>query len=557
MVDYIIIGAGTAGCILAHRLSENGKYSVLLLESGPSDWYPWIHIPIGYAKTMFNPKYNWAFYTEPEPEMNNRRLYWPRGRVLGGSSSINGLIYVRGQPEDYDAWAAAGNRGWGWKDVLPLFRKLEANDRGESEYHGVNGPLACSDIRERHELMEAIIAGANELGVPTNDDFNGACQEGVGYYQLFTRDGWRCSTAHGYLRGARRRPNLSVETHAHVSQILFEGRRAVGVRYTRKGRPLEARAAREVILCAGAVQSPQILELSGVGQARLLQQHGIPVVADLPGVGENLQDHLQFRLMYRCKKPITTNDDLNSWWRTLGIGWKWLVHRSGPMAVGINHGGLFTKVLPESRTPDIQFHFSTLSAESPAAKPHDFSGFTFSVCQLRPSSRGSVHIKSAAARDAPAIRPNYLTTELDWRCALAGVRYARKLAHTRSMAPYTLSEYRPGPQAVSDEDLMEFCRNYGTTIFHPAGTCKMGSDAMAVVDSELRVRGVANLRVVDCSVMPTLVSGNTNAPVAMIAEKAALLILGSAGQAAAELIAPADRASARQPRPSRAEVAGS
>lgn len=537
--DYIIIGAGTAGCVLANRLTESGRYSVLLLESGPADRYPWIHIPIGYAKTMFHPKYNWGFYTEPDPGMNNRRVYWPRGRVLGGSSSINGLIYIRGQAEDYEAWAAAGNRGWGWKDVLPLFRKLEANERGESEYHGASGLLACSDIKERHELMEAIIRGANELGVPANEDFNGASQEGVGYFQLFTRRGWRCSTAKGYLRAARRRANLTVETNAHVSQILFEGSRAVGVRYAQNGMRAEAGAAREVILAAGAVQSPQILELSGVGQARLLRERGVPVIADVPGVGENLQDHLQFRLMFRCKKPITTNDELASFWRRLGIGWKWMVHRAGPMAVGINHGGLFTRVLPESRTPDIQFHFAALSAEHPAAKTHPFSGFTFSVCQLRPTSRGSIHIKSAGPLEAPAIRPNYLSTDLDRGCALASVRYARRLAGTRAMADYTLSEYRPGSQAASDEELMEFCRNYGTTIFHPAGTCKMGSDPLAVVDDQLRVRSVSNLRVIDCSIMPTLISGNTNAAVAMIAEKGSMLILEAAGGDAVMELGPA------------------
>lgn len=528
--DYIVVGGGTAGCVLASRLTENGKHSVLLLESGPRDWYPWIHIPIGYAKTMFNPKYNWGFETQPEPQLNERRLYWPRGRVLGGSSSINGLVYIRGQAEDYDAWKAAGNSGWGWNDVLPYFRKLERNERGESEYHGGSGPLSCSDIHERPELMEAIIRAGNELGVPTTDDFNGAAQEGVGYYQLFTRNGWRCSTAVGYLRTARHREHLTIQTNAHATRIVFEGTRARGVRYEHDGVTVEALAGREVILSAGAVQSPQLLELSGVGQSKRLQELGIRTVVDAPGVGENLQDHLQFRLMYKCKKPITTNDDLASFWRRIGIGMKWIFQRSGPMCVGINHCGLFTKVLPESATPDIQFHFAGLSAESAAGKPHDFSGFTFSVCQLRPTSRGSIHIDSLDSRAAPAIRANYLTTDLDQRCSLEGVRFARKLANTRAMQPYTLSEYRPGPGASSDKDLLDFCRQYGATIFHPAGTCKMGSDPMAVVDTRLRVRGAQGLRVVDCSIMPTINSGNTNAPVAMIAEKASDMILEDANE---------------------------
>ncbi len=527
-VDYVIIGAGTAGCVLANRLTEDGKYTVLLLEAGPSDNYPWIHIPIGYAKTMFNPKYNWMFNTEPEAQMNGRKIYWPRGKVLGGSSSINGLVYIRGQAEDYDHWAALGNTGWSFNEVLPYFKKLEFNERGESKYHGGSGPIACSDIHERHELMDAIICAGNELGVPTTDDFNGGSQEGVGYFQLFTRRGWRCSTAKGYLGPARTRANLAVETNALVTQIVFDGKRAAGVKFSQRGRLFEVKAAREVLLCAGAVQSPQLLELSGIGAASVLRQHGIPVVANLPGVGENLQDHLQFRLIYKCKKPITTNDALNSIWGKIGIGLKWLKNRSGPMGIGINHGGMFAHALPDAKTPDIQFHFAALSAEMAAGKSHPWSGFTFSVCQLRPTSRGSVHIKSKDPLVPPSIRPNYLATVEDQRCALAAVRYARTLANTNAMRAYTESEYRPGPQATSDEDLLAFCQNYGATIFHPSSTCKMGSDDMAVVDARLRVRGVNNLRVVDCSIMPTLVSGNTNAPVVMIAEKASDMILEDA-----------------------------
>jgi choline dehydrogenase len=508
--DWVIVGAGSAGCVLANRLSADPRHRVLLLEAGPRDRSIWIHLPIGYGKTMFHPVYNWGFYTEPEPHMNGRRIYWPRGRGLGGSSSINGLIVVHGQPQDYDAWAAQGNAGWGWKDVEPYFRRSR---------------MSVSEIGEQHELMEAIIGAANELGVARTADFNGLNQEGVGYYRLFTRKGWRSSSATAYLRPAERRTNLRVETGAHVTQILFEGSRAVGVRYRKGPKEFEARAA-EVILSAGAIQSPQLLQLSGIGPGELLRSFGIPVVADLPGVGENLQDHLQLRVMYKCTKPITTNDDLASLWGKLRIGARWLFFRKGPLAIGINQGGLFTRVLPGSKTPDVQFHFATLSAELAGARPHPWPGFTLSVCQLRPESRGTVRIRSTDPFQAPAMQPNYLAAELDRRCAVAGIRLARRLAATNSLKPYVAEEYRPGPDAKTDDDLLEFARTYGATIFHPSGTCKMGSDAMAVVDERLRVRGIGGLRVVDCSIMPTLVSGNTHAPAVMIAEKASDLILG-------------------------------
>jgi choline dehydrogenase len=519
--DYVVVGGGTAGCVLANRLTASGAHRVLVLEAGPKDDYLWIHIPIGYAKTMFHPQYNWGFYTEPEPSMHGREIYWPRGRGLGGSSSINGLIYVRGQPQDYDRWAAAGNTGWGWRDVLPYFIRSESNSRGASAVHGADGPLACSDIGAKHELVEAIIAGANTLGVARTDDFNGGVQEGVGYYQLFTRNGWRCSTAVGYLKPVRARANLRVETGAQATRVLFDGTRATGVEYRQRGELRIAHAAREVILAAGALQSPQLLQLSGIGDPALLQAFGIPVVHALRGVGENLQDHLQLRLLYRCTRAITTNDDLNSWWRSAKIGLQWLATRSGPLAVGINQGGLFTRVLPESATPDVQFHFGTLSAELAGGRPHPFPGFTFSVCQLRPTSRGHVRIKSADPFAAPAMQPNYLTTADDQRCAIAAVRYARTLAATAPMRAYVAEEVRPGPAMDSADDhaVLEFCRDYGATIFHPSGTCKMGGadDAAAVVDARLRVHGVAGLRVVDCSIMPTHVSANTNAPVVMIA----------------------------------------
>jgi choline dehydrogenase len=524
--DYVIVGGGTAGCVLANRLSADGTKRVLLLEAGPHDRYLWIHVPIGYAKTMFHPVYNWGYYTDPDPGMHDRRIYWPRGRGLGGSSSINGLVYVRGQPEDYDAWAASGNRGWGWRDVLPYFIRSEGNQRGASATHGADGPLACSDIGERHELIEAIIAGAGQLGVPRTDDFNGGVQEGAGYYQLFTKNGLRCSTAVGYLRPARGRRNLAVRTDAQATRVVCAGRRATGVVYRHGGTLHTATATGEVVLAAGALQSPQLLQLSGIGAPDLLTRFGIPVVHPLAGVGENLQDHLQLRLLYRCTKPITTNDDLNSWWRSLGIGLKFILTRRGPLAVGINQGGLFTRVMPDAASPDIQFHFATLSADMAGAKPHPFPGFTFSVCQLRPTSRGHVRIAAADPFAAPSMQPHYLSTPADRACAIAAVRFARELTATSAMRPYVAEELRPGPVAQSDDEILEFARQYGATIFHPSGTCKMGpaSDPLAVVDERLRVHGIAGLRVVDCSIMPTLVSGNTNAPVVMIAEKASDLI---------------------------------
>ncbi len=523
--DYVIVGGGTAGCVLANRLSASGRHRVLLLEAGPVDRSIWIHLPIGYAKTMFHPLYNWGFETAPEPNMNGRRMYWPRGRGLGGSSSINGLIYIRGQAEDYDRWRDAGNPGWGWKDVLPYFRRLESNTRGASEWHGATGPQSCSDIGRPHELMEAIIRGAQELGVPRNDDFNGAAQEGVGYYQLFTRRGWRCSSATAYLRPARGRPNLEVRTGAQATRIVFDGSRASGVEYRRGGRMERVDAAREVIVAAGAVQSPQLLQLSGIGPAQALSTFGIPVVADSPGVGANLQDHLQIRLIYKVAKPITTNDELRSLFGRARIGLEWLLFRRGPIAVGINQGGLFTRVLPGARTPDIQFHFGTVSAEVAGGAPHPWSGCTFSVCQLRPESRGSIGLASNDPFAAPVIHANYLAAELDRRCAVESLKFARRLASTRALAPYLVEEYRPGARIASDDELLGFTRQYGQTIFHPVGTCRMGDDADAVVDPQLRVRGVRGLRVADCSIMPTLVSGNTAAAALMIAEKASDLVL--------------------------------
>jgi choline dehydrogenase len=525
--DYVIVGGGTAGCVLANRLSVDESATVLLLEAGPRDRYPWIHIPIGYAKTMFHPTVNWRFYTEPEPQMNGRKVYWPRGRTLGGSSSINGLIYIRGQREDYDHWAALGNSGWSYDDVLPYFRKLEHNARGADAYHGDDGPLWASDIEIRHPLIDAFIDGATELGIAPNRDFNGATQEGAGYYQLTTRHGFRCSAATAYLRPARRRANLDVQTDAHATRVAFDGRRARGVVYRRGGREVIATARREVILAAGAIQSPQLLQLSGIGPPDLLRRFGIDVVQPLPGVGENLQDHLQARVIFRCAQPVTTNDALRTWHGKLGIGLDYLLHRRGPMAIGINQGGLFARALPASLRPDVQFHFATLSSDMAGSKVHTFSGFTMSVCQLRPDARGFVRIASNDPLAAPMMQANYLSTEHDRSTLIAGLRLARKLAATRAMAPFVAREYRPGSDVTTDNELLEFAKNTGGTIFHPSGTTKMGpaSDPYAVVDATLRVHGIAALRVVDCGIMPTLVSGNTNAPVVMIAEKAADMII--------------------------------
>ncbi len=524
--DYVVVGAGSAGCVLANRLTEGGDRSVLLIEAGPPDRNLWIHIPIGYGKTMYDSTVNWRFYTEPEPQLKDRKLYWPRGRTLGGSSSINGLVFIRGQAEDYDAWAKLGNSGWSFKDVLPYFIKSETNQRGANALRGDKGPLYVSDIGEKHPLVEAFIAASAELGIPRNDDFNGPTQEGAGYYQLTTRNGMRGSTAKTYLRLARGRSNLCVETEAQATRVLFEGNRAVGVAYRQGGKEITVRARREVLLCAGAIQSPQLLQLSGVGPIDLLQQHRIPVVAESPGVGENLQDHLQVRLIYKCSQPITTNDDLRTLWGRLRIGLRWLLQRKGPLAIGIQLGGMFTRALPGAATPDIQFHFGTISADLVAGKPHDFPGFTVSMCQLRPTSRGTVRIKSNDVAVAPAIQPNYLSSRYDCDVMVAGTKLTRRLMETNAMRPYIVEEYKPGKSMRSDADVLEFVRQEGVTIFHPVGTCSMGPGPSDVVDERLRVYGTAGLRVVDASIMPLLVSGNTNAGAIMIGEKAADMIRG-------------------------------
>ena len=524
--DYIIIGAGSAGCVLANRLSANPKHSVCLIEAGPPDYSPWIHLPIGYGKTMWDPSVNWKFHTEPDPEMNNRPIYWPRGKCLGGSSSINGLIFIRGQKEDYDHWHDLGNDGWSWDEVLPYFKKAEGNDRLGEPLHSQIGPLRASSIKKTHPLVEAFIKSANQLGVPTTDDFNNLQQEGVGYYQLSTHNGLRCSAAKAYLKPIKSRQNLRIITNAQVSKILFKDQQAVGIEYIQRGSKHQITSQKEIILSAGALQSPQLLQLSGIGPASLLQKFGIPIVHDSPGVGKNLQDHLQYRLIYELNQNISTNVELSSLMGRIKIGLDWLLFRSGPLSIGINQGGLFTKVMPQSKTPDIQFHLATLSADMAGGKVHPFPGFTMSVCQLRPESRGYVEIVSPDPLIPPKMVANYLTTEHDRATSIAAVKFARKIAQTNPLQGLIRREIKP-ERAESDEDLLEFCRNNGATIFHPTGTCQMGPSQQkdAVLDCELRVRGVGGLRVVDCSAMPTLPSGNTNWPAVMMGERAADLIL--------------------------------
>jgi choline dehydrogenase-like flavoprotein len=526
--DYIVVGAGSAGCVLANRLTASGRHRVLLLEAGPADRNPWIHIPIGYAKLFSNPKVNWLYQSEPEPELNNRRIIQPRGKVLGGSSSINGLVYIRGQKEDFDLWRQLGNVGWNWDDVLPYFKKAESQQRGADDYHGAGGPLSVSDQTETHELCEAFIKAGQQVGIPRNDDFNGASQEGIGYFQTTARKGLRCSTAVGYLRPARKRPNLTIVTNALTTRILFEGDVATGIAFTRNGEAMVARAGGEIIVAAGAINSPQLLQLSGVGPAPLLRGFGIEMVRDMPGVGVNLQDHFQTRMVFRCTKKITLNDIVASPLRKAGIGLKYALRRSGPLTISAGYVGAFLRTDPRLATPDVQVHFLNFSTNKMGEALHPFSGFSASICQLRPESRGSITIKTRDPSDAPAIRVNYLSAETDRKTMVAGMRMLRQVSQAPAMAPYIESEVEPGLQCQSDADWIAFCRERGSTIYHPTCTCKMGDDTMAVVDARLRVHGLKRLRVVDGSIMPNVVSGNTNAAIVMIAEKGAEMILQDA-----------------------------
>lgn len=528
--DYIVIGAGSAGCVLANRLSASGRHSVLLLEAGPRDRNIWIHIPLGYAKLFTNPKVNWLYKTEPEPELNDRQIIQPRGKVLGGSSSINGLLYIRGQAQDFDHWRQLGNAGWGFDDVLPYFRKAEDQERGADEMHGAGGPLAVSDVSEPHPLCEAFIDAAEQAGFPRTEDFNGPSQEGAGYFQLTARNGRRISTAAGYLRQARKRPNLTVATGALASRILFAGRRATGVEYRQGDGVHSAQANVEVIVAGGAFNSPQLLQLSGVGPAEHLRSLGIPVIADMPGVGADLQDHYQVRMQYRCTEPITMNDVVNSWHRRIGAGLRYILSRKGMLTIGAGYAGAFLRTRPELETPDVQIHFIIFSAETTGANLHPFPGFIASVCQLRPESRGFVRIKSSDPAMPPAIQPHYLSSRFDRDTTLDGMKLLRKIMGRPAMQHYIAEERAPGAACTSDADLLAYARATGTTVFHPTSTCRMGSDPAAVVDERLRVHGLSGLRVIDASVMPTLVSGNTNAPIVMIAEKGADMILEDANR---------------------------
>jgi choline dehydrogenase len=528
--DYIVVGAGSAGCVLANRLTASGRDRVLLLEAGGHDRHLWIHIPLGYGKLFADARVNWLYSTEPEPELHNRSVIQPRGKVLGGSSSINGLLYLRGQPEDYDHWRQLGNAGWSFDDVLPYFRRAENQERGEDRLHGIGGPLAVSNVCEPHPLCEAFIDAAEQAGLPRNDDFNGPTQDGAGYFQLTAKNGRRWSTSMGYLRPARRRANLKVITGALTGRILFEGRKAVGVQYRRDGLAHVARASGEVILAGGAFNSPQLMQLSGVGPAALLRSHGIDVVADMPGVGEDLQDHLQVRMQYRCTEPITMNDVVNSRLRRVGAGLRYALFRKGLLAIGAGYAGGFFRTSVQAATPDVQVHFIIFSGETSGAALHPFPGFIASVCQLRPESRGFVRIKSADPAQAPAIQPHYLSSPFDRDVVVAGLKLLRRIMGQPAMRRYIAEERKPGPWVTSDADLLEFARSAATTVFHPTSTCRMGGDANAVVDDRLRVRGIVSMRVVDASIMPTVVSGNTNAAAVMIAEKGADMILQDANR---------------------------
>ncbi|MBP5099125.1 MULTISPECIES: GMC family oxidoreductase [Pseudomonas] len=525
--DYIVVGAGPAGCLLANRLSANPQHRVLLLEAGGRDNYPWIHIPVGYLFCIGNPRTDWCFKTEAEPGLQGRSLSYPRGKVLGGCSSINGMIYMRGQAADYDSWAAEGNPGWGWDQVLPLFKKSENHFAGGSELHGAAGEWRVERQRLSWPILDAFRSAAEQSGIRNIDDFNGGDNEGCGYFQVNQKAGVRWNAAKAFLKPIAQRPNLVVLTGIEVQRLILEDGRATAVRASCQGRLENFKARREIILCAGSVGSPSILQRSGIGPAPLLQRLGIGVSHALPGVGGNLQDHLQLRLIYKLENARTLNQIAGSLWGKMGMGLRYLYDRSGPLSMAPSQLGAFARSGPEQTRANLEYHVQPLSLERFGEPLHAFPAFTASVCDLRPQSRGRVEIRSVEAGDAPLIQPNYLSHPEDLRVAADAIRLTRRIVSAPALQPFKPSEYLPGPELQSTEQLHEAAARIGTTIFHPVGTCRMGSDAQAVVDAQLRVHGIAGLRIADASIMPRITSGNTCSPTLMIAEKAAELILAS------------------------------
>lgn len=520
--DFIVIGAGSAGCVLANRLSADPASRVLLLEAGGHDWNPFIHMPGGLPKLATAHDINWEYETEPEPNLDGRRLYWPRGRVLGGSSSINAMIYMRGQPQDYDGWAAAGCEGWSWREVLPFFLKAEDQARGPSALHAVGGPLRVEDLRYRNVLSEAFVAAGIACGFPPNDDFNGPTQEGIGFYQVTQRDGRRCSAAAAYLHPVRTRSNLQVLTRALACRVLLAGKRAIGVEYLRHGRRATAYALREVILCGGAINSPQLLMLSGIGPAEHLRQHGIAPVQDLPGVGRNLHDHLDICILNRVREPVSY--DFHPLQELL-VAVHYFLTRRGIGTTNAAEAGGFVRSHHADARPDIQLHFVPALLDDHGRNRLPGHGMTIHACVLRPESRGHLELRSTDPRSKPRIFANYLSSENDLRGLLEGIRIARDIFAAPPFERWRGEEIFPGAGARDEKTLHAFIRRKAETIYHPAGTCRMGVDDMAVVDPKLRVRGITGLRVVDAAILPSPISGNTNAPVIMIAEKAARMIL--------------------------------